>query len=328
MRPNLFRYATSELSQDAFILWLLEWANPECATEDNALHKTAQDFVRLLLKNKNLEIRSVECKKQENYIDVFAIVNKKYAVIIEDKTNTSEHSNQLKRYSEWVLRRKKYSDLELYCVYYKTGNESYAKLNRLAGSYKKEFPFEHFSIITRKEVLDVLNQSTTNNAIFCDYVEHLRKIQNITLSYSSLPINKWKWEAWQGFYMALEKELNTGDWGYVANPSGGFLGFWWNWKNIASNPDVQIYLQFEQTKLCVKAYQKNGVKEGIKYSDQIIRLAAENRITFTKPSKRRCGKTMTLAHVYLQISNPLNMADIICHIKKVMCFIDYACGSL
>ena len=68
MKPNLFTHATSELSQDAFILWLLEWADSECATEDKALHETAKEFVRLLLEDKELEIRSIECKKQEHHI--------------------------------------------------------------------------------------------------------------------------------------------------------------------------------------------------------------------------------------------------------------------
>ena len=179
MKPNLFTHATSELSQDAFILWLLEWADPECAAKDKALHETAKEFVRLLLEDKELEIRSIECKKQEHHIDVFAIVNEEYALIIEDKTNTSEHSNQLKRYSEWVQGEKKYSSLELHCVYYKTGNESFAKLKRLSENYGKDYPEENFCSITRKEVLDVLKQSTTKNAIFCDYVEHLQEIQNL-----------------------------------------------------------------------------------------------------------------------------------------------------
>lgn len=34
MEPNLFHYASSELSQDAFLLWLLEWANPANAEYD------------------------------------------------------------------------------------------------------------------------------------------------------------------------------------------------------------------------------------------------------------------------------------------------------
>jgi hypothetical protein len=35
--PNLFHYATSELSQDAFICWLLDWANPDNKEKDEAL---------------------------------------------------------------------------------------------------------------------------------------------------------------------------------------------------------------------------------------------------------------------------------------------------
>ncbi len=37
-KPNLFSYATSELSQDAFIAWLLAWASPEYQTVDKELH--------------------------------------------------------------------------------------------------------------------------------------------------------------------------------------------------------------------------------------------------------------------------------------------------
>jgi hypothetical protein len=326
MKPNLFKFATSELSQDAFILWLLEWANPECATEDKSLHKTAQEFVRLLLNNKDLEITSIECKKQEHHIDVFAIVNEEYALIIEDKTNTSEHGNQLKRYSEWVKGKEQYSELDLHCIYYKTGNESYAKLKRLEENYTKEYPEENFSIITREDVLSVLKQSTTTNAIFCDYVEHLQKIQDLTDSYLSLPIKKWSWEAWQGFYMALEKELQTGDWGYVANPSGGFLGFWWHWNSIASNTDVDIYLQLEEKKLCVKSYQKGGVEKGYIYSSQLVELAKEKNISLVKPDRLRKGTTMTLAvHT---LPDTANLPDIVQLLREIENFLDEASSYL
>ena len=211
MKPNLFKYATSELSQDAFILWLLEWANPECATEDKALHETAQEFVRLLLENKDLIIETINTKRQKNHIDVFAIVNDKYAVIIEDKTDTSEHNNQMARYEKWVSQQKEYSDLEKYIVYYKRGNESYFKLNKMTEKYASM----HFTILTRKDILSVLTKCTTTNVIYCDYVEYIQDIQQQTEAYKSLPINKWSPYTWQGFYMALEKELQIGDWKYV-----------------------------------------------------------------------------------------------------------------
>ena len=38
MTPNLFDYATKELSQDAFFCWLLAWADEECRDADSTLH--------------------------------------------------------------------------------------------------------------------------------------------------------------------------------------------------------------------------------------------------------------------------------------------------
>ncbi|MYD32112.1 MAG: hypothetical protein F4X01_11115 [Nitrospira sp. SB0661_bin_20] len=47
-RPNLFSYATSELSQDAFICWLLEWSLPQYRQTDTKLHECAVNFIRKL----------------------------------------------------------------------------------------------------------------------------------------------------------------------------------------------------------------------------------------------------------------------------------------
>lgn len=319
MKPNLFTHATSELSQDAFILWLLEWANPKCATEDKALHETAQEFVRLLLENKDLEIHSIDCKKQEHHIDVFAIVNEKYALIIEDKTYSSEHSNQVERYSKWVKKHKEYSKLELHCVYFKTGNESHYKLNKLAEKYD----LEHFTIVTRKDVLNILHKTESHNAILRDYVDHLQNLQDRTNSYLTLPITDWKSWEWQGFYMSLETELGTGDWGYVANPNGGFWGFYWHWKKVSSNPEMELYLQFEQNKLCVKAYNKNAKKDGIQYSNKLIKFAKEKNIP-TLPIKRRTGLTMTLTAIDLQNFDTLDMPDVIKQLREIENFLDEA----
>ena len=47
-RPNLFDYATSELSQDAFLCWLLKWADPMYRKFSEALHEAGSDLIRLL----------------------------------------------------------------------------------------------------------------------------------------------------------------------------------------------------------------------------------------------------------------------------------------
>ena len=318
MKPNLFTHATSELSQDAFILWLLEWADSECATEDKALHETAKEFVRLLLENKDLEIHSVDCKKQEHHIDVFAIINEKYAIIIEDKTDTSEHNNQLERYEKWVTEQKEYSALETHIVYYKRGNESYFRLNKMTDKYA----LKRFTILTRKDVLEVLTKCTTNNLIFCDYVEYIQDIHRQTEAYQSLPVSDWSNYTWQGFYMALEKELQTGDWGYVPNKQGGFWGFNWHWDSITSNTDVDIYLQIEEKKLCVKAYQKDGVEKGYIYSSQLVELAKEKNISLVKPDRLRKGTTMTLA--VHKFPDTANFSDIVQLLRDIENFLDEA----
>lgn len=325
--PNIFTYATSELSQDAFILWLLDWANPHNAKADKALYETAQNFVRLLLKNEKLQITSVKCKKQEKHIDVFAIINEKYALIVEDKTNTSEHDNQIHRYYEWVNKEKKYSDLSIHCVYYKTGNESAFKLTRLTQKYDEEFKSEHFSIVTREEVLELFKHCSSQNDIFIDYVAHIQRIQDATNAYLTTSSDKWNDLAWQGFYMNLEKELNKGDWGYVANPSGGFWGFWWHWCKT-TDPNIEVYLQFEKDKLCIKAYHKGNGKIDIKYSNKLKKSAIERNIALDNKAKRRTGKTMTLAVVKLQNFDMLNMPDLLRQLKEIESFLDIVSKEL
>jgi len=103
MKPNLFKYATSELSQDAMICWLLEWARLENRESDQELHQVGKLFLDSLF-NKFNDIQTpsqydtIEIRKQYKDIDVFCIVNSKYAIIIEDKTNTRNHSGQLEKY--------------------------------------------------------------------------------------------------------------------------------------------------------------------------------------------------------------------------------------
>ena len=59
-RPNLFTYATSELSQDAFICWLAKWADPKYKNIDQALHQAGQEFVVSMIQKVKKDFESVE----------------------------------------------------------------------------------------------------------------------------------------------------------------------------------------------------------------------------------------------------------------------------
>ena len=93
--------------------------------KDEALHSTAAAFLDRLLevgKGPHVnEYRSIEIRRQWNDIDVLLVVNGDTAIIIEDKTNTKDHSDQLRRYKEAVARE--HPDYRIAAVYLKTGDQ-------------------------------------------------------------------------------------------------------------------------------------------------------------------------------------------------------------
>src|SRR4051794_18176618 len=101
-RPNLFDFATSELSQDAFLCWLLSWARDELCAVDPALHGTGTAFLSSLLALHGIDmpagVKSLEIRRQHKDIDILVLVNDDIVLAIEDKIDTSEHSDQLRRY--------------------------------------------------------------------------------------------------------------------------------------------------------------------------------------------------------------------------------------
>ena len=322
--PNLFDYATSELSQDAFLLWLLNWANIEFKKYDEELNLTAQRFVKMLLgPDYDSSVASVRTYKQLNDIDVFAIINKEYALIIEDKVNTGTHDDQLKRYKEWISKHEEFNNLKLECVYLKSGNESL--------SYLKQIEIEEqYRLILRKDLLEILNNCKSNNNILTCFRKHLSEIEEDTNSYKYNTVDVWSGNAWQGFYMQLEQNLNinikTDKWFYVPNPNGGFIGFSWHWRSLSN---CRIYLQFEQGPLCIKIEcydESNQSTIRNSWSETIIRKAQQYGFNYiVKPDRFGKGSYMTIAVIhsdYLFKEERIDMTRIISDIKKIEILID------
>ena len=240
--PNLFDHATSELSQDAFICWLLSWAKKSSYSKDSELHKCALSFIEVVFKKHSKSvphnISSVNVLKQHKNIDVLCIINDEYAILIEDKTSTSHHSNQLTRYYAQVEGMGFEPD-NILSIYYKTEEQS---------CYKTVIRSK-FQPLLRDEILTILNTYSGGNQILVDYREHLGKISQKVLSFKTAPIETWTKHSWIGFYLELQKRLHSGNWRYVANPSGGFMGFWWNRQK---DSDCEQYLQLEEKTLCYK----------------------------------------------------------------------------
>lgn len=102
VKHNLFAFATSELSQDAFFCWALDCLNRD---EDSPLYGLGRSFCALLLGRKNDDlpkIKGVVIRRQFKHMDVLALVVYSNltvdALVIEDKVNTSEHDDQIQTY--------------------------------------------------------------------------------------------------------------------------------------------------------------------------------------------------------------------------------------
>ena len=309
--PNLFSYATSELSQDAFICWLMAWASPEYKEVDNDLHQCGIEFIRALFekhgKTLPIDITEIKIKKQYKNIDVLCIVNGTYAVLIEDKVDTKHHSGQLARYLE-TLEKNGFESDNIIPIYYKTEDQSNYK-------YVKDNSYKPF---LRSDILKVLNTYKGLNNILVDYRDRLQFIEDEVNGYKTKDISKWNRRNWTGFYMELQERLGEDDkkrnWGYVANPNGGFLGFWWHFQGDKDTcrQFLQLEYRHEKSKENKNNDGKNKVVKGrlsfkieVKNKDErkkyrskwhkaLKERAKEYGLDLAKPFRFGNGETMTV----------------------------------
>lgn len=288
MKPNIFNFSTSELTQDAFICWLLSWSNPEALTLNADLYKLSRMLLHGLFDKHNNklpdEIKKLEIKQQYQSIDILVIINDSILIPIEDKVHSREHSDQLARYLK-LLKDEGHDEQNILPIYLQTGEQ---------GDYKKvkEAGFLPF---LRADLLKMLKTGVhINNDILNDYTEYLEKIENQAQSFTHLGLDVWNWYSWQGFYDYLQTQLNDGGWDYVSNPSGGFLGFWWY---SHDDDECEQYLQLEENKLCFKiavddATRRTDLKW--KWNKRFIKASDGSSINVIKPVLRN-GNWMTVA---------------------------------
>ena len=254
---NLFNYATSELSQDAFICYLASFA---IRGNDNnkVLYRCALEFINLMLpeNDKMIEgeflddINDIKpiCK-QCKCIDVL-IHAKGYSIIIEDKTFTGMREGQIGDYRESLIKEGVLEG-KIRTIYYKIIEQS--------GSESVNFEFD------RKRLLELFSDyyDNANDKIFKDYVDYLRYIDDLVNKYIDEKTEDWKDEQYIGFFSHLKNDNVVKDgywtvgWGYVPNPSGGFMGLWWCpllISNLYSMCKGVLYLQIEYNKIVLKLY--------------------------------------------------------------------------
>lgn len=283
--PSLFGFATSELSQDAFICWLASWAAPGYRDGHGPLHATANAFLDRLLEVGGVPrppaYQAVRAVRQFQDIDVLLLVNDDIAVIVEDKIDTGDHSGQLPRYREAV--GSEYPDRRVAAVYLKTGDQANYRTVVEAG----------YGRFLRRDFLDVLDEGKragVANDIFTDFHRHLRGIEAAVQSFRTTPPAGWGGFQWRGFFLALQDRLGEGDWNYVANAAGGFMGYWWHHRG-------DKYLQLEDAKFCFKIDVPDEAQQTARWLTWHHALMTGNGAggVTIKKTVRRAGRWMTVA---------------------------------
>ena len=195
---NIFKFAKKELSQDAVITCILSEKN------DNA-----KGFLKdLIIKNplfkddipqfiSNSDFVLEDIKQQYNSIDVFCVISqnndksKKYAVIIEDKTDSSIHDNQVIRYVYNVAKDGSYEGI--FFILVKTGAQDFWEpydYELEARSLKKGTLAEDLSVSekSREKIDDQVNEvrKYIRNVFFSSYnrVNFLDFLKSNTWEYS------------------------------------------------------------------------------------------------------------------------------------------------
>lgn len=294
--PNLFTFATSELSQDAFFAWLLSWANTDA---DPGLKACALDLLRAWTGKQDLQLEGespVQIKRQFEKIDLLVLVNCKYAIVVEDKTETAQHSGQLGRYKEAV--EKHYPKHKHHFIYLKSGNDchfSYYTVEK-----------ENYRVFNRKHMLEVLQPNRSSNNIYGDFVAYLQQLEKQTFApikskYGYAP------QQLQGFFMQLEDQIRPKNgermryaW-HSVNTANPFWAFTFGWRDFDG---YQMYWQFDiypdgkaPNRLVCKAH----VQDESKVNKADLKTAALATFTKLNPEEKvndkgnnRLGKNLSL----------------------------------
>ncbi len=168
-RHNLFSFATSELSQDAFLCWLAALVDHD----DPELQRLGRSFIAWLwelARGSKIEPELVRLrerpKTQWKKIDVTldaTIGEQAFRFIIEDKTDTTQHGDQLKRY----LEAARADGSDVVPIYFKTGYHFGS--DRAARE-------AHYAVVELRPWVEFLRAQRAQSDILEDYRSHVAHV--------------------------------------------------------------------------------------------------------------------------------------------------------
>ena len=322
---NIFHWATKELSQDAFLSWLIQWSSKGNITVNQSLHEIGKEFLNTLISkfipSFTLPQGSiVKVFKQYKYIDIAVKIETpsgNYAILIEDKVHADIYNN-LEKYLSLLKKDETFRDcIDFFPILIKTGDQF---------SYDKALT-ANFRIFLRKDFLNFLSRykdKCSDHPMLSDFYSHITSMEKEVQSFQNKPIGLWtrEWNPWKGFYSYLSQHTPFITWNYVANASGGFLCSRMDGDSVKELSELGLlYWQIESNKksLCLKigeVYANNSAirDKAIAIVDEYI---SENKIQgIDPPARKGCGCYMTLKIVKQE--NWLGRDDEIVNMEQIV----------
>lgn len=285
-RPNIFDYATSELSQDAFIAYLLSYGMEKYKNDYPNEYHLARKFLSAC----GIDEPVIEIKKQYCHIDIL-VLTKRFALIIEDKTNTDEHGEQIKRYISLLQKDENYKSKQIVACYFKTGDYI---------SYDKSKCPVHCKAFKWREMMALLEELPNKDLIFESFYQRLICWKKEIEACDTQDIYSWTKRKWFDFLYNKIGEEKIGI-GYVPNPQGGFYACWFSWTNlekIEKYKQIEIHLNKEGktdlVNLCYKCASLD--KKKIDDSYKTIMQVWQKESGYSRPKRWRIGRTTTYAY--------------------------------
>ena len=288
MRNNIFDFATSELTHDAILCWIINGFNKDRSTPK--FWQFSKDFLDTLQLGINLDdYNKVEVERQyplkndqkNRRIDVFATLtnaktNEEYFLVIEDKLFTGEHNNQFENYTCGIKEFLSQKEDKIKFVNIIIGN--YSKY------FKKKVEDLNWVVYGREKLLCLMEKEldyvSEEFVLLKYYKEYLERINKEYLGYKEKSdFNNWTSMNIQGFLNEVASMHDYSDYGLVSNKKGGFWGLWFKKYRFEfyKGYEYNLYLQLELVEEKASEWIISVKLEDKKYDDESKNYSKEFR---------------------------------------------------
>ena len=222
-KTNIFAFATKELSQDAFLCWLLENFDSDFPDVQEASLLLIKHLLNMPL-NAPLIIDHLVTKKQAYKIDIICelTVNQvKHVIAIEDKTESFEHHEQLGKYN--IYLDKYYPYHKQHRIFYKT-----APMTQKETEWIESKGWSVFELRKIRKIFKI----NPDHYLLKSYIEHLDHL--CESYYGALPIDikNWTIKQWSNYASKLNIKLPEGIESFGNNPENRYYALSFNFKGL------------------------------------------------------------------------------------------------